>query len=245
MAETKPKPGLMEEIVPDSVALVDKGAVPSSDFAVLNKSEASGPETSPVEPAPEVVATATPVSPVVPEQFPLEKAFDVIQGNLTELSSVQKAKLIEMALATTEPVAKGEVNLPDKEVVLIQAEKPGEATEEDEESEGMECEKGKKTIACGKDGVACEKVAKSASDNAVDRLCLLVEKLISDRVEKSAVIERAAAPLALTDDEILAKAEELKKSKQTPAERAAIDKLKADVAALRKKLMNECGLDAG
>lgn len=253
MSNSNIKPGEMEDIVPEEVSAVETPAVPEAGFVVLNKSETPEPESTedsggvseesfPLQPDASSVEKAQETLEVLEPQGSASDVTDVIAKalvdlklNLDGLSDIQKGQLLDLAIAVA-------------------------PEEEDDMAEDTSCGEGE--CVAGEDGMckACGKAVEKAC--ATDKACKtdmekdgnvgvqLNEQIFKMNTLLEQLIQKQAVP-ELSDEEILAKAEEVKLRKAAEAQvtvvsnkhDAQIEELAGQVARLTKALGRACGQD--
>lgn len=262
MSNSNIKPGEMEDIVPEEVSAVETPAVPEAGFVVLNKSETPEPEStedtqqggvseetfplapdaSTVESGDSSVTKAQETLEILEPEGSVSEASDVIAKalvdlklNLDGLSDIQKGQLLDLAIAV--------------------------APEEEDDMAEEACDE----CVAGEDGMC------KACGKKVEKACLKEEakKIFAEDMEKGGntgvqlneqifkmnalleqLIQKQATPV-LSDEEILAKAEEVKLRKAAEAKADAVDDgrdaqieaLVGRVAQLAKALGRACGQD--
>lgn len=252
MSNSNIKPGEMEDIVPEEVSAVETPAVPEAGFVVLNKSETPEPEstedtqqggvseeTFPLTPDASTLEKAQETLEVLELEGSASEASDVIAKalvdlklNLDDLSDIQKGQLLDLAIAVA----------PEEEDDMAE-----EACDECVAGEDGMCKAcGKKVEkACATDK-ACNEDMEKGGNTGVQ----LNEQIFKMNTLLEQLIQKQAAPV-LSDEEILAKAEEVKLRKAAEAKADAVDDgrdaqieaLVGRVAQLAKALGRACGQD--
>ena len=258
MSNSNIKPGEMEDIVPEEVSAVETPAVPEAGFVVLNKSETPEPEStediqsgvseetfplstdaSTVESGDSSVTKAQETLEILEPEGSVSEASDVIAKalvdlklNLDGLSDIQKGQLLDLAIAVA----------PEEEDDMAE-----EACDECVAGEDGMCKAcGKKVEkACATDK-ACQEDMEKGGNTGVQ----LNEQIFKMNALLEQLVQKQTAPV-LSDDEVLAKAEEVKLRKAAEAKANAVDpkrdaqieELVGRVAQLAKALGRACGQD--
>ncbi len=130
MSNQNIKPGEMEDIVPEEVSAVDTPAVIEAEFVVLNKSETPEPEST--EEILEVLEKAAP-------ECEIEKAIAVLKAGIASFSPIQKAAIVDLALAVAPEESEVEKSSGEckKEAMPCDGEDKKEPEEEEEVKPGL------------------------------------------------------------------------------------------------------------